>query len=261
MYASARFFYCRYIVIVQALSAITVGWTSARLSFFNRTEAQEIKDVKETLVVDYFMRFPNVPVAYADAIRRGGIVGFAERGRHNVVDAEQLNRLKPYSRMWEVGSPETATEEYSRLISQRARLIEAVGARYIVTGTVTGYTFSHESKDGKDSFKSVFVLLLSGYDILTGKSLSPEEIKLSGQGEKPAVADGKAIESMKYPLLFYIDRNYKFETRILELGEPDKHGKVKDIYINRVEDIGIRRGDLFRVMFETKERGVRHVGT
>lgn len=112
----------------------------------------------------------------------GGIVGFAERGRHNVVDAEQLNRLKPYSRMWEVGSPETATEEYSRLISQRARLIEAVGARYIVTGTVTGYTFSHESKDGKDSFKSVFVLLLSGYDILTGKSLSPEEIKLSGQG-------------------------------------------------------------------------------
>lgn len=128
------------------------------------------------------MRSPNVPVAYADAIRRGGIVGFAERGRHNVVDAEQLNRLKPYSRMWEVGSPETATEEYSRLISQRARLIEAVGARYIVTGTVTGYTFSHESKDGKDSFKSVFVLLLSGYDILTGKSLSPEEIKLSGQG-------------------------------------------------------------------------------
>lgn len=159
------------------------------------------------------MRSPNVPVAYADAIRRGGgIVGFSERGRHNVVDAEQLNRLKPYSRMWEVGSPETATEEYSRLISQRARLIEAVGARYIVTGTVTGYTFSHESKDGKDSFKSVFVLLLSGYDILTGKSLSPEEIKLSGQGEKPAVADGKVIESMKYPLLFYIDRNYKFET-------------------------------------------------
>lgn len=84
--------------------------------------------------------------------------------------------------MWEVGSPETATEEYSRLISQRARLIEAVGARYIVTGTVTGYTFSHESKDGKDSFKSGFVLLLSGYDILTGKSLSPEEIKLSGRG-------------------------------------------------------------------------------
>lgn len=72
MYASARFFYCRYIVIVQALSAITVGWTSACLSFFNRTEAQEIKDVKETLVVDYFMRSPNVPVAYADAIRRGG---------------------------------------------------------------------------------------------------------------------------------------------------------------------------------------------
>ena len=147
--------------------------------------------------------------------------------------------------MWEVGSPETATEEYSRLISQRARLIEALGSRYIVTGTVTGYTFSHESKDGKDSFKSGFVLLLSGY----------------GQGEKPAVADGKAIESMKYPLLFYIDRNYKFETRILELGEPDKHGKVKDIYINCGEDIGIMWGDLFRVMLETKERGVRHVGT
>ena len=61
---------------------------------------------------------------------------------------------------------------------------------------------------------------------------------------------------MKYPFLFYIDRNYKFETRILELGEPDKHGKVKDIYINRVEDIGVRRGDLFRVMLETKEGGV-----
>lgn len=59
-------------MIVQALSAITVGWTSACLSFFNRTEAQEIKDVKETLVVDYFMRSSNVPVAYADAIRRGG---------------------------------------------------------------------------------------------------------------------------------------------------------------------------------------------
>lgn len=40
--------------------------------FQQETEAQEIKDVKETLVVDYFMRSPNVPVAYADAIRRGG---------------------------------------------------------------------------------------------------------------------------------------------------------------------------------------------
>ena len=100
------------------------------------------------------------------------------------------------------------------------------------------------------------MLLLSGYDILTGKSLSPEEIRLSGQGKKPAVADGKAIESMKYPLLFYIDRNYKFEMRILELGEPDKRGKVKDLYINCGEDIGIRRGDLFRVMLETKEGGV-----
>lgn len=47
----------------------------------------------------------------------------------------------------------------------------------------------------------------------------------------------------------------------MELGEPDKHGKVKDIYINRVEDIGVRWGDLFRVMLETKEGGVQHVGT
>lgn len=103
--------------------------------------------------------------------------------------------------MWEVRSPETATEEYSRLISQRARLIEAVGARYIVTGTVTGYTFSHESKDGKDSFKSVFVLLLSGYDILTGKSLSPEEIKLSGRGGKTGCRRWQGHRKYEVPFL------------------------------------------------------------
>ena len=39
----------------------------------------------------------------------------------------------------------------------------------------------------------------------------------------------------------------------MELGEPDKRGKVKDLYINCGEDIGVRRGDLFRVMLETKE--------
>ncbi len=38
----------------------------------------------------------------------------------------------------------------------------------------------------------------------------------------------------------------------MELGEPDKRGKVKDLYINCGEDIGVRRGDLFRVMLETK---------
>ena len=52
--------------------------------------AQTPAPEKETVVVDFFLRDRAVPAPYAETLRAYVLGGFADRGRHNVIDAETV---------------------------------------------------------------------------------------------------------------------------------------------------------------------------
>ncbi|MDD4819658.1 MAG: hypothetical protein PHD21_02355, partial [Flavobacteriales bacterium] len=89
--------------------------------------------------------------------------------------------------------------------------------------------------------------VLSTYDMTNNLQLYTREFALSGSGNAPSVADQNAINNMRSSVRFYIEDNFKFRTKILELEKPDKKGKIKGLYINCGTTIGVKNGDLFIV--------------
>lgn len=194
---------------------------------------------KEIVLVDYFTRAREVPVPYLEAVRGNVLAGFADRGRHEVIDAESVRELDPYHKSE----------------AEREESIRATGARYVVSGAVTDYAFRHETVGSKPRFTSALRLVLSGIDLKTGKTIEPEEFKLTGQGATAEEADAKALGGMQYSLLFYIDRRFKFETQVLRLAPPDAKGRQKELYIRCGDALGVQRKDLFLVYLETDMDG------
>lgn len=194
---------------------------------------------KEIVLIDYFTKAREVPVPYMEAIRANVLAGFADRGRHQVLDAETLRGIDPYR------TTETEREE----------AIRATGARYFVSGAVTDYMFRHETVGGKPRFMSALRLVLTGVDLKTGNAIEPEEFRLAGQGATAEEADAKALGGMQYSLLFYIDRRFKFETQVLRLASPDAKGRLRELYVRCGAAMGVQRKDLFLVYLETDMDG------
>ena len=113
----------------------------------------------------------------------------------------------------------------SRSTADREILLRTTGARYVISGQVSDYLFRRE--------------------------IAPEEFRLSGSGATAEEADTRAFASLPYSLLFYIDRRFRFETRILRLAPTDAKGRLKELYIHSGHSIGVQRKDLFLVYRET----------
>lgn len=219
----SNLFRCFVLSVVLALAALAAGAAPQ----------------KEIVLVDYFTRSLEVPVPYMEAVRGNVLAGFADRGRHEILDAESVRELDPYRKSE----------------AEREESIRATGARYVVTGAVTDYVFRHETVGGKPRFVSALRLVLSGVDLKTGKTIEPEEFKLTGQGATAEEADAKALGGMQYSLLFYIDRRFKFESRVLRLAPLDAKGRQKELYIRCGDAMGVQRKDLFLVYLETDMDG------
>lgn len=206
---------------------------------------------KECIVIDYFAWARDVPPAYAEALRSRVIASFVARGREKVVDATTLRAWAPDGEI--VAHPDAILNPQRETAQNRAEAIRSLGARYILSGTVTAYRFTHETTpDKKSRFRTQFVFTLSCLDLLTGESSAPEEFKADGRGEKADLADRNALESIPGQMIYYIDRNFKFSTAILQLGEPNAKGKLKELYVGCGSSIGVQRGDLFKVYLTTR---------
>lgn len=209
---------------------------------------------KETVIVDYFSRAREVPPVYMEAVRSNVIAAFVDRGRHQVVDAQAVAGSGAPSQGL-ISGPAALVDGPSQEEARRKELIEATGARYIVTGAVTDYLFRHESAAGKDRFVTAMRLVLTGADLQTGKEIKPEEFKLTGQGATAEEADARALNGMQYSLLFYIDNRFKFQTQVLRLAPPDAKGRLKELYIRCGTAMGVQRQDLFLVYRDTDMGG------
>lgn len=218
---------------------------------------------KDIVVIDLFARNRTVPQPYAQALRGHVISGFADRGRHRLLDAEALGDMAEPLPGRGLTTPETATADVAALLEMRAPLAAGTDARYLVSGAVADYKFEHVQLPATDSkhpprqgFKSTFRVLLSAYDLKFRRPLPDEFFTLTASAPTADDADLAALATIRKTLEYYIDRNFKFESIILELCKPDKKGRIKELYIHSGTDMGVRPGDLFMVYEEVAIGGV-----
>lgn len=218
---------------------------------------------KERLVVDLFLRVRNVPVPYVEALRTLVGEGFAARGRHEVIDAEAVRELMSAVPGSGVTTPETAAADQTAFLEMRAPEAAATGARYLVSGTLADYRFAHAElpatdpkKPPRPGFRSTFRVVLSALDLKLGERLPDQMFELTATAPVAETADRAALERIRGQIEYYIDRNFKFETTILELCPPDRKGRVRDLYVHSGTRIGVKQGDLFLVYEEVPVGGV-----
>ena len=225
--------------------------------------AQTPAPEKETVVVDFFLRDRAVPAPYAGTLRAHVLGGFADRGRHNVIDAETVPVLAASVPGPGITTPETAPADMEAFLELRAPQAAAGGARYLIAGAIVGYKFEHVQLPASDSknpprsgFKATFAVVLSGLDLKLGERLPDETFTLTASAPAATDADLAALARIRGSLEYYIDRNFKFETLILELCPPDKKGRVRELYIHSGTGMGVKPGDLFMVYEEVPIGGV-----
>lgn len=140
---------------------------------------------------------------------------------------------------------------------QRMAAMARSGARYVITGVVSGYKIAHtRTQADKEGFKSAIRLVLTGYDLTTGTQLETRSYNLVGEGVKAEEADLAAFNSLAGQLTYFLDYNFKFQTEILQVGAANKRGKIKECYIHAGSRMGVRPGDLFLVYEVVPMRGV-----
>lgn len=211
---------------------------------------------KETVVVESFLHSRTVPLPYVEVLRGHILGGFADRGRHIVLDAEALaggGRLPAPA----LTTPETAAADLAALLETLAPEAAASGARYLVSGAIADYKFDHIEIPARDpkkppvqGFKATFRVILSAYDLKFRRPLPDEPFTLTASAPAAQDADLAALATIRKTLEYYIDRNYKFETCILELCPADRKGRVRELWIHSGTDMGVREGDLFLVYEE-----------
>lgn len=218
---------------------------------------------KEVLVVDFFLRNRVVPAPYVDLLRGLVLDAFAARGRHRVLDAQTLPVMAGPLPGTGTVTPESVPADMGAFLDMRAFQAAEAGARYLVSGTIVDYKFGHAELPATDSkkpprqgFRASFRIVLSAVDLKLGIRLPDEPYELTATARVAEDADRAALARIRGQLEYYIDRNFKFETQILELCPPDKKGRVRELYIHSGTAMGVRTGDLFLVYEEVPVGGV-----
>lgn len=218
---------------------------------------------KEIVVIDLFNRIREIPAPYAQTLRGHVLDAFAQRGRHRVIDAETSRILTATTPGTGLTAPETAEAEMAAQLAARAPQAAELGARYLVSGTLTAYKFEHvdlppasAGQPPRPGFRATFRTVLSGIDLKLGKRLPDEAFDLTATAPAAADADLAALARIRGQLEYYIDRNFRFETSILDLLPADRKGRLRELYIHSGTSMGVKKGDLFLVYEEIPVGGV-----
>ena len=193
---------------------------------------------KETVIINPFTHTSAVSQAACDNIRAAVLSGFADRGRFHIVDALTDGTL---SKLYADRNVEAA--------------YKALGARKVVIGQANNVSFSQFKSDidGKMYNKAEVTYSLKVYNIADGAMIGSEDLSVSGiDADSKDGAFNDAMKDLRKGMVGFVDKHFKFETYILELGEADKKGRVKELYISGGTEMGVAKKTRFKVFLERK---------
>ena len=185
---------------------------------------------KETVIINPFTHTSAVSQAACDNIRAAVLSGFADRNVEDVVNDAN----------WK---------------SESEAAYKALGARKVVIGQANNVSFSQFKSDidGKMYNKAEVTYSLKVYNIADGAMIGSEDLSVSGiDADSKDGAFNDAMKDLRKGMVGFVDKHFKFETYILELGEADKKGRVKELYISGGTEMGVAKKTRFKVFLERK---------
>ena len=202
---------------------------------------------KETVIINPFTHTSAVSQAACDNIRAAVLSGFADRGRFHIVDALTDGTL---SKLYADRNVEDVVNDANWKTESEAAY-KALGARKVVIGQANNVSFSQFKSDidGKMYNKAEVTYSLKVYNIADGS----EDLSVSGiDADSKDGAFNDAMKDLRKGMVGFVDKHFKFETYILELGEADKKGRVKELYISGGTEMGVAKKTRFKVFLERK---------
>ena len=130
-----------------------------------------------------------------------------------------------------------------------------MGARKVVIGQANNVSFSQFKSDidGKMYNKAEVTYSLKVYNIADGAMIGSEDLSVSGiDADSKDGAFNDAMKDLRKGMVGFVDKHFKFETYIPELGEADKNGRVKELYISGGTEMGVAKKTRFKVFLERK---------
>lgn len=206
---------------------------------------------KETVIINPFTRTDAVSQAACDNMRASVLSGLSDRGRFHMVDALTDETL---SKLYANRTAEDVVND-ANWKSESEAAYKALGAKKVVIGQANNVAFStfKSEIDGQIYNNAEVTLSLKVYNIIDGSMVGSENIAVSGvdAGSKDG-AFNDAMKDLRKAMIKFVDNHFKFETYILELGEADKKGRVKDLYISGGTEMGVAKKTRFKVYTERK---------
>lgn len=205
---------------------------------------------KETVIVDPFTNSAGASETARDNVRSAVISGFSQVGRFFVVDAMTDSRL---SKLYENRKIEDVVND-ANWKAESDVAYKAVGANKLIRGTVDlHYEHKKPNSDGKMVYYTDINFTLQVFDITTGALDGSESYKYS-ELSLSSYADSfnSVIRKVTKDMTQFCNKFFKMESYILELGEADKGGNIKDLWISGGTEVGITNGTIFKVLSEKK---------
>ncbi len=205
---------------------------------------------KEVVIINPFTHTDAVSDAVSDNVRAAVLSGFSDRNRFYVVDALTDATL---SKLYANRNYEDVVND-DNWKSESEAAYKSLGAKSLVIGTANNAAATTKRDDDGDMvYYWTVAFSLKVYNIMDGTMTASEDITVSELSPSSSdAAFASAMKAISIRMKSFVDDHFKFETYILELGEVDKKGNPKEIYISGGTEMGIIKGTLFDVMVNKK---------
>ncbi|WP_295935635.1 hypothetical protein [uncultured Alistipes sp.] len=206
---------------------------------------------KETVIVNPFTHTAAVSQAASDNIRAAVLAGISDRGRFHIVDAltdEVLSGLYANRNIEDVVND-------ANWQSESEAAYKKLGASKVLIGQANNVSFSRYKSDidGKMTDKCEVTVSLKVYSITDGSMVGSENVAVTGIAtESKDGSFNNAMKDLRKAMTKFVDNHFKFETYILELGDSDKKGRLKELYISGGTEMGVAKKTRFKVYCEQK---------
>ena len=206
---------------------------------------------KETVIVHSFSYSYPVSKARADNVRAAVLSGISDRGRVYLVDAltnDALIKINDGRRYEDVVNDDNWR-------TQSEAVYKSLGAKKLIIGSVNNISFSTIRSSPEDRYpsrKADITFSLKVYSIEDGSMIAAEDYSVTGydSNNTDEGAFNAAIRDIKDKMTVFVDAHFKFETYIVELGDTDKKGRVKTLYIAGGSEMGVSDNTRFKVFTE-----------
>ncbi|WP_418983706.1 hypothetical protein [Alistipes sp.] len=205
---------------------------------------------KETVIVDPFTYSSGASQVARDNVRSAVMTGFSNVGRFHVVDALTDSRL---SKLYENREVEDVVNA-DNWKSESEAAYKELGAKKLLKGQVElHYEHKKLNDEGKWVYYTDINFTLQVFDITTGTMAGSESYKYS-ELSLSSYADSfnDAMKKIAKDMTQFCNKHFKMQSYILEMGEADKKGVIKDLWISGGTEMGIANGTIFKVLAEKK---------